>query len=1100
MRIQLILIAFFIFIFQLHALDLKAQRVTLNLENARLEQTLEQLTRQTGYDFIYNPKLIKQQAVNVTILKRDISLEKALDEIFDKQPNLDFTIDDKTIVLHPRKQSREVLPSAQQRRTIRGTVSDASGNPISNVSVKIKNTSEGTSSDASGKFELETAQQNITLVFSSLGYQQLEVKYNNQQTLTITLIAQESDLEEVVVVGYGTQRKSDLTGSIVSLQEDKFTKGANTNAFQLLNGKVSGVNISQTSAAPGASTKIQIRGAGSINSSNDALVVVDGLPGVDPASLSMDDVESIDILKDASAAAIYGTRAANGVVIITTKKGEAGKTVTQYSNYFGVQNASRRLEVLNGEQYMRTLNSIREESGKDPIYTQEEINQVGVGTDWQDEVFRNNAPVMNHQLSFSGGGENSRFYSGLTYYDQDGLVKSSGIKKINLRANAEFTPKSFLKFSINANYTNSRNQSIFTSNAVNENAGPLNSALQFDPTLPSSLDGSGRYYLNNFIALDNPLALIYGIDNHSNSQTFYGLVSAEVKPFEGFTTTFRFGGRATTSLSSAYTDRSTINGLSRGGIGTKGANNSEQWLAELIANYEKTWASHHLTLMAGTTFEQFTSEGVGASAMQFLSDVTSYHLLQSGKKDQYEVSSSKSRNRLNGVITRINYDFNKRYLLTLSLRADGTSRFSENHKFAFFPSAAFAWRVSDEPFLGQWAASGNDLKFRIGFGRLGNQGISDYQTINTLISSGNAVFGDEIFQGVVPARLPNPNLKWETTQEINLGVDFSMLKGRLYGSLDLYKRNTIDQLFSKPIPSVVGHSSYMVNFGDVENRGVDLQLNSVNVDKDIWRWESGLNVSLLKNEVKSLPDFIPQLITGSIASGFISNFQLVERGNAMLSFYGYETEGIYQNQAEIDASAQPNAKPGDIRFVDQNGDGKIDLSDRTVLGKPFPSVHLGLNNQFNYKNWRLDFMLQYVGGISMLDANISETLYPTNEYRNRLAEYLLNRWTPENPTNKYPSGVNPTDYGGDRIVNSLTVQDASFLRLKNVNLSYQILSNKFGFQGFNVFLAMENLATWTKYKGYDPDASATGSGSVSKVSFNSYPLARTVRLGVQVSL
>ncbi|MGE8423195.1 MAG: hypothetical protein ACN6PI_10215, partial [Sphingobacterium siyangense] len=382
---------------------------------------------------------------------------------------------------------------------------------------------------------------------------------------------------------------------------------------------------------------------------------------------------------------------------------------------------------------------------------------------------------------------------------------------------------------------------------------------------------------------------------------------------------------------------------------------------------------------------------------------------------------------------------------------------------------------------------------------LGNQGIDNYQTINTLVASGNAVFGDKIYQGVVPARLPNKNLRWESTEEINLGLDFELLRGRITGSVDAYKRNTKDQLFSKPISSVVGFSNYMVNFGNVENRGIDFQLNSKNIIRDQWQWNSLFNLALLKNEVKELPDFIPQLITGSIAS-FISNYQLVERGQPMLSFYGYETEGIFQNDAEIKNSAQPEAKPGHIRFKDQNQDGKIDLKDRTILGKPFPSINLSLSNTFKYKNVSLDFLLQYVGGISMLDANITETLYPTNEYRNRLSEYYLNRWTPENPTNQYPSGVNPTAYGGDYIINSMTVRDASFLRLKNINLNYEVLKNGKSVNRVNIFLALENLATWTKYKGYDPDASATGTSAVSKVSYNSYPLARTIRLGLNLTL
>ncbi len=1073
-----------------------AQNVTIRAEKESFKSILRKIRKQTGKDFLYNTREVNEnQIVNFTV--RNEPWLKALHQLLYSQ-NLKYKINGNTVLIQPS--TKEMMSIAHVQRELRGVVRDEGGDVVGGATVTLVETGNSVATDEQGVFVFGNAPGSGTLHVNSLGYQVLSVSYTDHTVPEIVLSSALQEVEEVVVVGYGVQKKSDLTGSIVGVQSKDFTQGANTNALQLLNGKAPGVTISQTNSAPGAGTKIQIRGAGSINSSNDALIVVDGLPGIDPTSLSPDDIESIDILKDASAAAIYGTRAANGVVLITTKKGKSGAVVSRYDGYVGIQNTSKKLDVLNGRQYMEVLNAIRQDAGREIIFTDEEINAIGDGTNWQNEVFRRNALVQNHQLSFSGGGEKSNFYTALNYFDQDGLVKNSGYNKINFRTNLEFRPKDYIKFTVNGNYTRGRQQAIMTSNGVNENAGPLNAAIQFDPTLPAEKDANGRYYLNNFIALDNPLALINGIDNNNLSNTFYGLVSAEITPFEGLTGTIRFGGSTANSMNSSYTDRSTINGLANGGIGSKNANAGYQWLGEFLLNYQKRIGEHDFNILGGTTFEEFQAEGVGASSMRFLSDVTSYNLLQSGDGDNSDnVTSSKTRNRLNGVLGRINYSFLDRYLVTASLRADGTSRFSDDHKFAFFPSGAIAWRLSDEAFLSNWNERGNSLKLRVGYGQLGNQGIENYQTINTLIASGNAVFGDQIYQGVVPARLPNRNLRWEMTEEINIGVDFEFLQGRLSGTVDAYKRNTKDQLFSKPIPSVVGFSSYMVNFGNVENRGIDLQLRSRNVQRSDWQWESLFNMGLLKNEVKELPDFIPQLITGSIG-GFISNYQLVEKGHAMLSFYGFETDGIFQNADEIQNSAQPNAQPGHIRFVDQNGDGKIDLDDRTVLGKPFPTLNLSLGNNFRYRNFSLDFLFQYVGGISMLDANITETLYPTNEYRNRLSEYLLNRWTPGNPTNEYPSGVNPTAYGGDYVINSLTVRDASFLRLRNVNLNYEVFNQGQTINRINIFLAMENLATWTKYSGYDPDASATGTNATSKVSYNSYPLARTFRLGINLTL
>ncbi|WP_187773907.1 TonB-dependent receptor [Sphingobacterium hotanense] len=1076
------------------------QNVSIHAKGERFKQVLAKIRKQSGRDFLYNARLVDENK-RVDLVVQDKLWTLALEELLSSQ-GLSYELRKHNVLIFPknRQKSETLINSNSIQQALRGSVILQDNSPVSGATVKLLPSGQTVSTNSSGKFEFENAPARGSIVVNFMGYLEKRVDYTNYNALTISLDPSISEIDEIVVVGYGTQKKSDLTGSIVGVQAKDFTQGANTNALQLLNGKAPGVNISQTNSAPGAGTKIQIRGAGSINSSNDALIVVDGMPGIDPSSLSPDDIESVDILKDASAAAIYGTRAANGVVLITTKKGRSGTVITKYDAYAGIQQASRQIPVLNGRQYMEVLNGIRKDAGRDLIFTEQQIAEIGEGTNWQDEVLNNNAMVQNHQLSFSGGGEKSTFYSALNYFNQDGLIKQSGYKKINFRTNLEFRPKDYIKFNINGNYTRGNQKAILTSNAANENAGPLGSAIQFDPTLAATKDANGRYYLNNFIALDNPLALLNGIDNRNLTNTFYGLASAEITPLPGLTGTIRVGGSAANSMMSSYTDRSTIKGLSNGGMGEKNATSGYQWLTEFLLNYQKDIADHSFNIMAGTTFEEFDAEGVGASSMKFLSDVTSYHLLQSGDGDKSDnVTSSKTRNRLHGILGRLNYNYKGKYLFTASIRADGTSRFSDDHKYAFFPSGALAWKLTDEDFLSQWREQGNSIKLRVGYGQLGNQGISNYQTINTLISSGNAVFGNAIYQGVVPARLPNKNLRWENTEEINVGLDFEFLHGILSGSIDAFKRNTKDQLFSKPIPSVVGFSSYMVNFGNVENRGIDFQLRSKNIRRDDFTWESTFNLSLLKNEVKELPDFIPQLITGNIAS-FISNYQLVERGHPMLSFYGFETNGIFQNAQEVANSAQPNAKPGHIRFVDKNQDGKIDLNDRTVLGKPFPTANISLSNNFRYQKFALDFLLQYVGGISMLDANITETLYPTNEYRNRLSEYLLNRWTVDNPTNKYPSAVNPTAYGGDYIINSMTIQDASFLRLKNVNLSYEVFNNGNKINRLNVFLAMENLATWTQYKGYDPDASATGTSSTSKVSYNSYPLARTFRLGINLTL
>ena len=994
----------------------------------------------------------------------------------------------------------ESIASEVSNITVKGRVVDANGDPVPGAGVKVKGTDTGTITDIDGYYKLDAVVAGSEIEILSLGYTPVTVVAGDGMPGDIVLQDDRELLDEVLVIGYGTQRKQEVTGSVVSVKEGQFNEGVTSNAFQMLIGKAAGVNVAQTSSAPGAASKIQIRGAGSINSSNDALVVVDGLPGVDPSSILPDDIESIEILKDASAAAIYGTRAANGVVLITTKSGSQGKLSVKFKAEGGFQNVAKKLDLLNAEQYMTTLNAIRVEGGKDPIYTDAQIKAAGAGTSWQDEIFRT-APVQNYNLSFSGAGKKYNFYAGLGYTDQQGVVKRSGMKSYNARANVNANPTDFLRLKLNLNYTRKEIQSTPDSFSTNENAGPIGSAVLFDPSLPAGINPeTGRYYQNDYIALDNPSALIEGVTPTTLSNNLYGTFTLELEPVKDLVATARIGATVYSYGNTSYTSRITKNGLALGGSASQTWGESSQWLAEFLLTYKKTFAeNHHTKFLLGATYEQMLSQSMSGSARSFLSDVTGVNKMESGDSINGDnVSSTKSRNRLNGFLGRFNYDYKNKYLITASFRVDGTSRFADSHKYAFFPSVAAAWRISEEDFL-KGSRVVNDLKLRAGYGELGNQGIGNYMTIETLSAGGKAVFGNELVQGLVQSRLVNSNLRWETTAETNIGIDFGFFKSRLYGSVDFFIRDTKNQLFDKPMPSVVGFNSMKVNVGTVRNSGVDISLNSVNFEREKFGWTTQLNLSFLKNEVKSLPPFISELITGSVAS-FISNYQITRVGDAIYSYYGYEVAGIFQTNDDIAHSAQPNAKPGYIKYVDQDGNGSIGPEDRVILGKPFPDCTLGFTNNFRLGNFNLSVFLQGAFGISTLDAQTVETLYPANEYRNRLAEYYLNRWTVNNPTNQYPSGVDYANYGGQYQINSMTVVDASFLRIKNIHLDYNIpLKSRKVVSGITVYCAVDNLYTFTNYKGFDPDASSAGSSSVSKVNYNNYPLARTFRAGLNLT-
>jgi TonB-dependent starch-binding outer membrane protein SusC len=1077
--------------------EILAKKVTLNAENVELKEVLKYLSQQTSARFTYRASIV-QPSRKVSLQVTDVTLSEALEALF--SPGITYRAVGSEIVLNMADEPEKPAIAGDGYHMaifqVSGQVKDENGIALPGVNVLEKGTTNGTSTDAAGKYILSVSGENAVLVFSFIGYLAEEAALNGRTILDMALLPDIQTLSEIVVVGYGTQTKKDLTGAIATVKAEDFTPGTNSNAVQLLNGSVAGVRVSQVSSAPGGGIKIQIRGAGSINSSNDVLFVVDGLPGVNPASLSPDDIESIDVLKDASAASIYGTRAANGVVLITTKKGKAGKTTLSYNTYSGVQSVSKQLDVLGGSDYMRLVNL----RSTNPVYSNADIAAIGNGTNWQNEIFQD-APIQNHQLSMSAGSNTGNYYVGLNYFNQEGIVESSSDKKYNIRVNTQTRPVEKLLISANINFTRQNTSEILFSNDANDFAGPINTAIQFDPTLPSGLNSLGRYYLNPTIALDNPVALIKGITNQNLSTRLYSSLAVDYEFLKNFTATIRVGAEANSGRSDFYRSRITDIGRSNGGDGSVASSEYTHWLTEYLIKYGKTFNElHDFSILGGATFEEFITRGVGASSAGFLSDVTGTNLLQSGDGELRDnVSSSKLKNQLNGFLGRMTYGYNSKYLLTASFRLDGSSRFAKGNKYALFPSASFGWRISEEGFM-QNLKLINELKLRVGYGELGNQGINNFETTQTLVAGGNSVFGGTIYRGVVPARLPNPDLKWETTAEINIGLDFSILGNRISGSVDYFDRKTKDQLFTKPLPSVVGFTSVRTNFGEVQNKGLEIGLRTKNLTGKL-SWNSALTLSFLKNEVTQLPDFTQQIIGGQIGT-FISNYTIVKEGSPLQSFYGYKINGIFQQGDDIQNSPKPNVTgyaAGMPRFADEFPDGVIDDKDRVILGDPFPDFNFGVNNSFKYGGISLDIFVLGVQGIETLDANITESLYPTNDARNSISRYFIDRWTPENPSNELPSGMNASLYGGARSINSLTVVDASFVRLKNITVGYAFPMKKIGFlSSLKVYAAADNLLTITDFDGFDPDASATGASSVTKVNYNSYPLARTIRIGLDV--
>lgn len=995
--------------------------------------------------------------------------------------------------------------SLSAQRTITGKVIDAEGEPLIGVNIIVQGTSSGTVTDFEGNFKLDIPDDAKQLVFSYTGYTNQEVDIDNQSTFNVTLEESASLLDEIVVVGYGTQKKRDLTGAVVSVQAEDFVKGANTSALQLLDGKAAGVQINQSNSAPGGAAEIKIRGVNSINSSNQVLIVVDGLPGGSVTALSPDDIESIEILKDASASAIYGSRAANGVVLITTKKGRKGQMEVSYNGYAGFQDVKDRVDMLNGREYLTVLNEINVESGGDILHSPEKIAAVGDGYDWQDIIFQE-ALVHNHQLSLQGGGTNSTYYVSLNYLDQEGVIRKSGEKKFNARINYELTAGDKFKLGLNFSANRATTDVIRLGRGTNEGVGVLSAALLFDPTIGPERNDEGYYDVNPLVAIENPEAILQGWDQQNRRNTMYATTYGEYEFVKGLKATVRLGTNIENFRSDRYENDLFQIGRGLNGRATVRTSENTYWLLENLISYQFSTQNHDFSVLGGVTFENFESRFVNTQASDFLSHVTGTNLLQSGNPETFNIASGKFLNRLNSYLGRVNYAFKDRYIFTASLRIDGTSRFSDKNKYATFPSASVGWQISEEPFLADQQLISN-LKLRIGYGEIGNQGINNFETIQTFRAGSNAVLGGALRNGAIPSRIPNEELVWETTKELNIGLDFGLFDYRIAGSIEFYSRNTFDQLFNQPVPFTTGFSGVRVNLGQVRNSGIDFSLSTKNITGK-FSWETDLVLSTVTNEVIELPEFAQRIIHGGF--GFSGNYLIIQEGTPINSFYGYQQNGIFQEGDDIAGSPQPNALPGHPIFNDTNGDGRITAEDKVILGDPFPDYTLGLNNRFSYNRIGLEIYWVGIQGVQTFNNLVAESLYPINKERNHLARNYLDRWTADNPNAEFPSGVNYTSYSdGENKVNSFTIQDASFFRLKNITLTYDLpVQNLGAFRSATVYISGENLWTITNgnFDGFDPAANSDGpdgldlDGNFSNASnqsaiFTNYPVARVIRIG-----
>lgn len=1008
--------------------------------------------------------------------------------------------------------AQDTKPLIQSK--LEGTVIDAITNQsIPGAIVQIKGVTHSVVTDEEGKFYFQTGQKfPYTLIVSYIGYRKAEVVANGSP-VTIRLNEDVQELEELVVVGYGTQKKKDITGAVSSLKKSDFNIGANVSIDQMIQAKSSGVQINQTSSEPGGGLSVKIRGQGSLNAGSEPLYVIDGLPidnsnllsgsggeagtgtNLNPRnplnSINPNDVESIEILKDASATAIYGSRGANGVILISTKKGKNGKTSITYDLSSGFQTVNKTIDILSTSEYISAMNELSVAEGRAPEFSPTQIAAIGNGTDWQKQIYQTGI-INSHNISASGGDDKTTYFSSLNYFNQDGVVKNTGIEKFIARVNLDRKLNDKLNFGINFNTSLIKDQNNLDGVSINEGAGPINAAQQYDPTEPVYA-ADGTFSQSKNLTINNPLSLIEGVKSNSETNRTILNLFLNYKISKSLDAKINLGSDRQQTRRDVYNSSKTLAGAAAKGIASIAELEKSNFLLEYTMNYKKVFdEKNKINILQGFTYQYFNTRSFAGDIRGFPSDALGTDNLGLGNTNNDNLWSGKEDNTLVSSITRANYSYDNKLLLTASLRADGSSKFGENNKFGYFPSVALAWRLSNEKFV---PSVFSDLKLRTSWGLTGNQDIANYASLTTFNSGASPVFDNTVVSGTKPSRIANPDLKWETTEQLNFGIDASLWKGRVNIVADYFIKNTKDLLLNVPLPQATGYNSILKNVGEMQNRGFEFSINSLNIDSKDFKWSTSLNITAIKNEVTDL-GVVNEIITGNIQG--VGNTSIVREGSPAYSYYGYIVDGIFQNTDQVSNSAQPTSKPGYPIFRDVNGDNKITPLDQVIVGNPYPDLTYGIQNTFSYKDFEFSFFLQGQEGGETLNINLLESMYPSNFRRNRMSEMILDRWTPTNTDAKWPSAVNPTSYGGGKI-NSLVMQDASYLRLKNVSFSYNLPLEKDSFiRSLKISFTAQNLYTWTKYIGFDPESSALGRGNV-KVDYNGYPLAQTFLLGLNAN-
>lgn len=1094
--IQAILMAFFASL--TYATDSKAQlldkRVSVQLENSEVSAVLRKLGKLTDIKFVFSPQVIKS-GKKISVNFKDESLGNVLEKTLGPL-NIKFEVSGKYILLSdaaqetinlitPKNVEEGEVPSDQ---TITGIVTDENGTGLPGVSVLVKGESQmgrqkGTITDPNGNYKIDVPNGNVVLVYSFVGYVAQEVLIGNRNIVNVSLKIDTRVLEEVIVVGYGTQKKSDIISSVVTVKADKMTRMVTLDAGEMLRGKAAGVMVTTSDAGPGGSSNIRIRGKSSITAGSSPIVIADGIPIGSINDINPADIESVEILKDAAAQAIYGARASNGVILITTKRGKSGSLKINYDSYYGIQNAKRNFDVYNGSEFAqlkreadRAVNGgvLRSDN---LIFSASELAAIAKGTsiDWTKEVLKN-ASIHNHNLSFSAGNEKTRLYVGGNYQDMTGIVPTTNIKKGTLRINLDQNLTKWLKMGVNASFQYSKSNDPDVAGQVRQviTASPLGNIYNADGSYNVRPGGNQESF--------NPLLDLAEVTNLKSNRNDILNLFLDISPIKGFNFRINASRRSWNYKGLYYATKQSSAGYANGsGSGSTNFQENAQWQIENILTYDLAFQKNHLNITAVGSLNETNYNSFNNASSIIPNDILGIYGLGFALKNTPTIGGN--QRRLVSGVGRVQYDYDSKYYATLSARMDGSSVFGASNKWGYFPAIALGWNIHQEKFVENLTFI-NNLKLRASYGSVGNEAIDPYGSLS-LANQLDYLYGADKISGFAPGSfLSNPKLKWETSTTLNTAIDFSLWKNRVSGTVEVYKTSTTDLLVNRQLNASIGYSTMKDNIGEVQNSGIEVQLEVIPIKTNDLTVRTSFLFSRNRNQIISL--------YGDLNSDGIQDDDVTNRwfiGQPIEVFYQPKFLGIWQLNDKVDGKIDPNTKkvavPGDVMLEDKNLDGKIDIQDNYLTSKYHDwmgTFSMGIT----YKDVDLSMDIYTVQGITRDNVYVYDYTYGGDLRGNRNG-IKVDYWTPENPSNTYPRpNAGNTPVG---MVN-LGLQNASYWRLQNLSIGYSLpssLLSKVKINRLRLYCTGQNLITVTKYQSYSPEQ-----------DLSAYPTTRAVIVGLQV--